>query len=81
VEFFKSLGKGQPHYTAGAFVGIGANFGSEKSSVVGVNLRYYFTYLLGGGLPSLYDNYTGEVAGTKKDFGGFFITFNIGFSN
>ena len=81
VEYFKSLGKGQPHYTVGAFVGIGANFGSEKSSVAGVNLRYYFTYLLGGGLPSLYDNYTGEIAGTKKDFGGFFITFNIGFSN
>jgi hypothetical protein len=81
VDFFKSLGKGQPHYTAGAFVGIGASFGSEKSNVVGVNLRYYFTYLFGDGLPSLYDIYTGEVVGTKKEFGGFFITFNIGFSN
>jgi len=26
VEFFKSLGKGQPHYTFGGFVGFGANF-------------------------------------------------------
>ncbi len=81
VDFFKSLGKGQPHYTAGAFVGIGAIFGSGKSSNVGVNLRYYFTYLFGDGLPSLYDINTGEVVGTKKDFGGFFITFNIGFTN
>lgn len=80
VEFFRSLGKGQPHYTASAFVGVGAMFGGEKSGVFGVNLRYYFTYLLGDGLPSLYEASTGGVAGTKKEFGGFFITFNIGIS-
>lgn len=80
VEFFKSLGKGQPHYTAGGFIGIGANFGSEKSNVFGVNFRYYFTYLFGDGLPSLYrieDNVM-HVAATKKDFGGFYITLNVG---
>ena len=78
VDFFKSLGRGQAHYTVGAFVGLGANFGTERSNLFGVNIRYYFTYLLGDGLPSLYNNATGEVAGTKKDFGGFFITFKIG---
>ena len=78
VEFFKALGRGQPHYTLGAFVGFGANFGTEKSNLFGVNFRYYFTYLLDGGLPSLYNLNTGLVAATKKDFGGFFITLNVG---
>jgi hypothetical protein len=78
VEFFKALGRGQPHYTLGAFVGFGANFGAEKSNLLGVNFRYYFTYLFGNGLPSLYNLKTGSVAATKKDFGGFFITLNVG---
>jgi len=78
VEFFKSLGRGRPHYTASAFVGFGANFGSEKSSIFGVNFRYYFTYLFGNGLPSLYDPSNGDVIATKTSYGGFFITLNIG---
>ena len=78
VEFFKSLGKGQPHYTAGAFIGVGANFGSEKSNVFGVNFRYYFNFLFGDGLPSLFNTSDGTVAATKKNFGGFFITLNVG---
>ncbi|MFN0158418.1 MAG: hypothetical protein ACKVRP_10150 [Bacteroidota bacterium] len=80
VEFFKSLGKGQAHYTASAFIGAGANFGSDKNNLFGVNFRYYFTYLFSDGLPSLYNERSGEVAGTKKDFGGFFITLNVGLS-
>ena len=78
VDFFKSLGHGSPHYTASAYIGFGANFGGEKSGVFGVNFRYYFTYILGDGLPSLYDQNTGLPSGTKKDFGGFFITLNVG---
>jgi outer membrane protein W len=78
VEFFQSLGRGQPHYTLGGFIGFGANFGTEKSNLFGVNFRYYFTYLLGEGLPSLYNVRTGDVSATKKDFGGFFITLNVG---
>lgn len=78
IEFFRSLGRGQSHYTASGFVGVGANFGTEKANVLGVNFRYYFTYLFGDGLPSLYNLGTGEVAARKKDFGGFFITLNVG---
>ena len=78
VEFFKSFSRGTPHYTASAYVGFGANFGGEHSGVFGVNFRYYFTYLLGDGLPSLYDTNTGLLAATKKDFGGFYITLNVG---
>ena len=78
VEFFSSLGKGQAHYTAGGFIGFGANFGTEKSNVFGVNFRYYFTYLFSDGLASRYDNRTGKVLATKNSFGGFFITLNVG---
>lgn len=78
IDFFKSIGRGHPNYTASAFVGVGANFGSEGSSVFGVNFRYYYTKLFSGGLPSLYNLNTYRVAGTKKDFGGFFITLNVG---
>ena len=82
VDFFKSLGRGRPHYTASAYVGFGANFGSDKSSVFGINFRYYFTYLFGDGLPSLYRTnpvtFVPEVSSHKKNFGGFFITLNVG---
>lgn len=78
IEFFKSLGKGQPHYTFGGFVGFGANFGTARSNIFGVNFRYYFTYLLSGGLPSLYNERTGAVTATKENFGGFVISLNVG---
>ncbi len=78
VDFFKAIGRGHSHFTGTAFIGAGANFGSDQSSVFGVNFRYYFTYLYSGGLPSMFDLYTGDVDATKKDFGGFFITLNIG---
>ena len=81
VEFFSSLGKGQPHYTIGGYIGVGANFGADISSVFGVNFRYYFTYLLGDGLPSLYAYSRADgvqIISRKKDFGGFFITLNVG---
>ncbi len=78
MEFFSSLHKGRPHYTVAGFIGFGANIGSEKSNVFGVNFRYYFTYLYSGGIPSLYSLSTGQVTNTKSDFGGFFITLNFG---
>jgi len=78
IEFFSAVGKGQPHYTAGGFVGFGANFGTGKSGTFGVNFRYYFMYLFSDGIPSLYDISTGNVIATKSSFGGFFITLNIG---
>jgi hypothetical protein len=78
VEFFKSLGRGHPHYTVGGFVGFGANFGTERSNIFGVNFRYYFTYVFGDGLPSLYDTRTRQVSATKTAFGGFVISLNIG---
>ncbi len=78
VEFFKSLGKGQPHYTIGGFVGFGANFGTERTNIFGVNFRYYYTHIFGDGLPSLYNSYNRQVSATKNDFGGFVISLNVG---
>lgn len=81
VEFFTSIGKGHPEYTFGGFIGAGAYFGSDNSSVFGINVRYYFIYMLNGGLPSLFNPATGEVTSYKTDFGGFYITLNIGTGN
>jgi hypothetical protein len=78
VDFFKSIGKGQPHYTFGGYVGFGANFGTDRTSIFGINFRYYFTSLLSDGLPSLYNERTGGIAATKTNFGGFVISLNVG---
>lgn len=78
VDFFKAIGKGTPHYTIGGFVGFGANFGIDRRNIFGLNFRYYFTQMLGDGLPSLYNGLTREVSATKKNFGGFVISLNIG---
>jgi len=78
VEFFKSIGMGKAYYTVAAYIGFGAHFGNEKTSVFGVNFRYYFTYLFNDGIPSLYNPSTGTISSYKTDFGGFFITLNIG---
>jgi hypothetical protein len=74
-EFFNSLGYGQAHYTVGGYVGFGAFFGSAHESLSGVNIRYYFEPIQKG-LDSMM-NSDGSIE-KKKDFGGFFITFNFG---
>jgi hypothetical protein len=70
VDFFASLKKGQFKYALGGYVGAGAYFGLDKSSLTGISLRYYFVPY-GPGIESL--------QGTRiKRFGGFFITLNFG---
>lgn len=74
-EYFNSLGYARAHYTVGGYVGIGAFFGSDIGSLSGINLRYYFVPF-SSGIESLQD-INGRI-GKKKDFGGFFITINLG---
>ncbi len=74
-EFFNSLSYGQPHYTAGGYIGLGAFFGNDKGSLSGVNIRYYFVPFASG-IESI-QNANGSIS-KKKDFGGFFITLNLG---
>ncbi len=78
VEFFSAIGQGTPHFTAGGYLGVGAYFGSQQSTILGINIRYYINYLISGGLPSQYNPNTGEVTTYKSNFGGFYITINIG---
>lgn len=74
-EYFNSLGYARSYYTVGGFVGLGAFFGSDMGSLSGINIRYYYVPF-SGGIVSLQDA-AGRVA-RKKDFGGFFITINLG---
>lgn len=69
-EYFSALGKGQLKYTFGGYLGIGAFFGSERSSLLGLNVRYYFVPYPAG-LESLQNT-------TKTQFGGIYISFSFG---
>ncbi len=70
VEFFSSLKDGKAHYSIGGFVGGGAYFGLDRSTLTGVSFRYYFVPFRKG-IESLKNIY-------MKQFGGFYITLNFG---
>jgi hypothetical protein len=69
-EFFNSLGHGQAHFTLGGYVGFGAFFGFDQNTLMGVSFRYYFVPLKNQ-IESLQGVYL-------KQFGGFFMTINVG---
>ncbi|MFO7444755.1 MAG: hypothetical protein R6W90_00235 [Ignavibacteriaceae bacterium] len=70
-EFFSAFGKAQAKYAFGSYIGLGANFGLDKSSLVGINLRYYFVHFFDEGVESLRGRF-------NKDLGGVYLTINIG---
>lgn len=70
-EFFNSFAYAQMKVAAGGYVGFGANFGLDKSSLVGINVRYYVIQFFDNGVESLTGHY-------HKTLGGFFLTINIG---
>lgn len=70
-EFFNSFGKAQAHYAIGGYAGFGANFGLDKSSLVGLSFRYYIINFFNGGVESLKGRH-------QKTLGGFVIALNIG---
>ena len=70
-EFFSSFGRAHARYTAGGYVGLGANFGLDKSSLLGINLRYYVIRFFDQGVESLTGKYL-------KSLGGFYLTINLG---
>ena len=69
-DFFSDLGRGRPKYTAGGYVGFGAYFGSERSTLLGLNIRYYIIPYHPG-LQSMWNK-------QMKEFGGFFISLSFG---
>ncbi len=70
IEFFSSLKHGKAYYTAGGYIGMGAYFGSETKSILGVNVRYYIIPY-NKGIESL-------LFVKKKEFGGFSISLSFG---
>ena len=73
-EYISALGGGHPRYTVGGYVGFGAFFGSERSSLFGINIRYYYVPYAGG----IESMLSGQNTTSKKEFGGLFITFGFG---
>ncbi|MCH7676726.1 hypothetical protein IH879_17535 [candidate division KSB1 bacterium] len=69
-EFFKAFGDAQAKYAIGGYIGFGANFGIDKSSLVGLNFRYYYIHLFDEGVEGLFDKF-------RKNLGGIFLTINI----
>lgn len=70
-EFFNAFGDARLKVAAGGYLGLGANFGLDKSSLVGINVRYYIIRFFDRGVESL----TGKF---NKTLGGFFLTINVG---
>lgn len=70
-EFFSSFGSAQAKYTLGGYVGLGANFGTDKSNLLGINLRYYVIHFFNDGVESLFGKF-------QKNLGGFYLTINLG---
>jgi len=70
-EFFNSFAYAQTDYAVGGYVGLGADFGLDKSSLIGITFKYYYSKILSDGVESLYGR-------EKTEIQGFFITLNLG---
>jgi len=70
-DIFDSFSHTTSYTTLGGYIGLGSNFGSEASSIIGLNARYYFIHMYKHGIEGLYNKY-------RKDLGGFFIILTIG---
>lgn len=71
LEFFNSFGKAKAKFAAGGYLGLGADFGLDKKSLVGITAKYYYAKVLNGGVESLEGK-------TRTEIQGFFITLNLG---
>jgi hypothetical protein len=69
-DFLSSLGGGQTRYTWGGFLGLGAQFGFDRSSILGVNVRYYIIPVPEG--------VQSVEQGPMNNANGFYITLNFG---
>ncbi len=70
-EYFKAMKWAHAQYTLGGYVGLGANFGIDKSSLIGINLRYYYVHLFNKGVEIMQGRF-------EKDLGGVYLTLNLG---
>lgn len=70
-EFFSSFGNASSQWAVGGYAGLGANFGIDKSNLVGINVRYYYITLFSDGVESLAGRY-------QKNLQSIFITLSLG---
>jgi hypothetical protein len=70
-EFFNSFSKAKAKYTTGGYFGLGANFGADTSSLVGISIRYYVVHFFDKGIESMDGRF-------EKNLGGFYLTINVG---
>ncbi len=70
-EYFSAFGRAHARYTAGGYIGFGANFGLDKSNLIGINIRYYVIHMFDSGVEILQGRF-------EKNLGGFFLTINLG---
>lgn len=70
-EFFNAFGFAQTKYAIGGYVGFGANMGTSKSNLIGLNVRYYYTYVFGNGIENITNVF-------RKNFGQFALTLTVG---
>ncbi len=70
-DFFSSFKHAQFHFAVGGYIGFGADFGLSKKSLLGLNMRYYYSKFISEGVEPM----TGRI---KDDIGAFYITLNIG---
>jgi len=70
-EFFSALSYARAYYAAGGYVGIGADIGASKSSLLGLNVRYYYSHLFNEGVENMIGHY-------QKDLGGIYISLSLG---
>jgi hypothetical protein len=72
-DFIPGLGAAKLKTLPGGFVGAGANFGLDKKSTFGANLRYYIIPYPGKGLESTQNVFL-------TNFSGLFLSANYGFN-
>lgn len=70
-EFFEAFSYGSFYTRFGGFIGFGANLSSNPTSLMTVNVRYYYIPFGGNGLASVKGH---EIS----DFGGVFLSLSIG---
>lgn len=70
-EFFSSFKYAKLHTGFGGYIGFGANMGTSKSNLVGLNVRYYYTHLFGDGVENM-------IGTLRKEFGQFSLSLNVG---
>ena len=71
-NWFKDVVNQKPYIRFASYIGIGANFSAKSQSIKELSIRYYFIPFGGNGLESIQNS-------PIIDFGGLFISINIGF--